>query len=1224
MRSLLNYLEDVPLTRLLSLVLAIILVCTLSIIGIIAAHFASRIMTSVVEEAARHSALEIQSETDHFLEIADQSVKNTALAFRANRVNINNPDTLSRYLWDRAIDKNSDLVSAIYYASEQGHIMSVSVPELDDQYHQPRVRYSSGKADLMGHEYALSANGALGQVIRELGQIDPRTRPWYRQARQADGEAVWSAVYQDYDSAHLVITRSLSVSSDDGTLLGVAAIDLYLEHFQDFLNSLSISRHSKAFIYNENRWLLASNVEEPDRLKGGGLRHVSRSIDPTIRAAYEAITQLPSTIDTTGSSLIPANLEGVTGHLFIRDVGRDYGVNWKLVMFLPSADFIGSTGKDVYLLIFLILVVVSACIATIFGFLTLVVSPLNRLTADAKRIAAGQFDVPIRSHSKNEVGELSRFIANMQAKLKTNIAHLKEANMLLKRENNRIETTLGSLDDGVITFGEDGTIQFMNRAAERKTGCSIKIARGSSIRILGNASRSEPSQRRFQNAIAQAMEGYEQQNRATLTTLYQDDSGISVSCRLTALIDSQQRPQGALLVFNELTELLQLKLEHEQTVAVHRQLAHVVEETANEIYVVEPDTFRITMMNRTARVNLGYTLKESQRLTLQDTVHEFETTFPTELINDFTSGHLSRKVIDTIHYRKDGSLYPTETRLHYVSDTNPPYFALIAQDTTERLSQIQDLLLRDRAIAAIDVGVFIIEQNKMSVLYVNQAMTAITGYPVQELIGRSPSVFAAGEDENGNPTDPWQRSKTDSLLQFNQRCQRKDTSHYEAELSLSYMRDTNGQVTHCIGIIEDVSGRMAAEKKLRHAQKFDAIGRLSGGIAHDFNNLLNIVSGRLEFLSALASDEACKLHIQEAERAANMGARLTRRLLAFARQGPMEQDVINLNEVLSDTLIMLETTLANRISVKTDLEMDLWPVHTDRSAIENAVINLTINARDAMPAGGTVVIRTDNASIKTTVGLKPAIKAGDYVCLSITDSGNGMNQETLSQIFEPFFTTKEPGKGTGLGLASIFGFARQSGGDVIAESSLESGTSITIYLPRYTGDIPVAQIRGNSAQRHEAGKFDDDSRRKPEVKQIRVLVVEDNLQVLELTNARMRALGLNVNSVSSGVQAIEHINQGHAYDLLFCDVILENGISGYEVADKMYSQNQACKILLTSGFSEAMLMPEQDSSSDWPILEKPYRAAQLESTINALFADSPALCHPSVSRAPATAEDLDR
>ncbi|MGQ7847115.1 PAS domain S-box protein [Granulosicoccus sp. 3-233] len=1208
MRSLRAHIENVPLTRLLVLAFATILLCAIAIIVLISFYFADRIMSSVAEQAARNSALEIQSRTERFLTIADQTIKGTAQAFSAGRVSIDAPDTLSRFLWDQAQHQNAELVSDIYFASEQGHIMSISVPDLQASPLSPRVKFASPDTEQLGLEYLLAATGSLDTISRRLMKIDPRTRPWYRQAVDADGTPVWSDVYQDYDSEHLMLTRSVTVKDDDGVLLGVAAIDMSLSHFRNFLQSLNIDEKGGVFLFNEQGQLLASTHGNRSPIRQEADAQTEDSADPLTRTAYEFLSESTATTNLEGDSdRQTIRLAGQDGYLFKRPIGQQSGVDWTLIMFLPTTDFLESAGKQSHVLLPLIFIVVLIGIAFMLGFLQLVITPLKSLTADARKIAAGQFDVPITSDSANEVGELSRSIANMQQRLKTSIAHLKDANLLLKRENHRIETTLGSLDDGVITFDVDGNIQFMNKAAERKTGWSINLCRGMNFDRLWSEADNSPTTQHFRNAIHKALSGYQKHSENTITTLYHDESGVSVSCRLTALLDRLSRPQGAVLVFNELSELLQLKREYEQTIADHRQLSHVVEETANEVYVVEPLTFRITMMNRTARTNLGYSLEESKQLTLHETIDSFQETFPPELLDGVTSNRMSRTVIDTMHRRKDGSLYPTETRLHYIPDETPPYFALIAQDMTDRRRQMQDLLLRDRAIAALDVGVFIMEQEKKRLLYVNTAMTSITGYRSDELLGNTLETFTGNEADTGPVEQLLAQHGSRPLQQFDLICRRKNASSYAAELSLSHIRDITGKATHCIGIMEDVTSRKSAEERLRHAQKFDAIGRLSGGIAHDFNNLLNIISGRLEFLSNMADDETQRLHVQEAERAAEMGARLTRRLLAFARQSPLEPSIINLNRLVVETLSILQTSLNNRVSVTSDLETELWQVHTDRSEIENAVINLTINARDAMPAGGTIIIRTDNVSLLSPADQNLSLTPGDYVSLSVTDTGSGIDKETLSQIFEPFFTTKDPGKGTGLGLASLFGFVRQSRGDVVAESAVGTGTSITIYLPRYASPPPSETATPARHRSGGTGRPDTPARLRLKNMALSVLVVEDNQQVLELTEARLRLLGLSVTSIRTGADAIDYIDIGHDHDLLFCDVALENGIRGYEVAKRMQQQDRRCRILLTSGFSESMLTDEHES--DFPVLQKPYGVDALAEAILELFADETSDSH---------------
>ncbi len=1201
MDSILRRLENVPLTRLLVIAFAVILLCCISAIAIISLYFADRIMSSMSEQSARHSAQSLQTRTGHFLGIADRTIRNTALSLQAGRTRIDRPETLSRFLWEQTINADSALKSDIHVVSASGHFMSsrLSYPQDGDPY--PTVISGGPDTDFIGLERALRENGTLGSTLRKLDKQDPRNTAWYRQAIMANGAPVWSDADSAADTGRRLPIRSVSVLDDNGTLAGVVALNLSWRHLDHFLKTLVFDEGGSVFLFDGNHQLLgASEMIKLD--PAASIQRDNTNPDPRIRTALDALagsSAAHGVDDEPLPSLVSSS--DTDDHLFIIPIGSELGADWRMVAFLPSTGFLASAGKETTLLLALTVAVLLVGSALTLVFVQLIVKPLKSLTSDARQVAAGQFSLPIKNDAANEVGELSRSIDDMRQKLKTSISHLRDANGLLKRENNRIETTLSSLDDGVITFGVDGTIQFMNKAAERKTGWTIGKVRGCTVEDVRKSGSATDTTAvlRFHEAIRQAMKGYDRLSRSTITTLHQDDSGASISCRLTALTDRREAPQGAVLVFNELSELLELKLRHEKTIADHRQLSHLVEETDHEVYVVEPATFRITMMNKTARTNLGYNKADAEKLTLRETIIDFEKTFPLELLDGVSINRLSGTVVETTHRRKDGSQYPTETRLYYVPDETPPYFALIAQDTTERRRRMQDLLLRDRAIEVLDVGVFILSQESGCLLYANTAMTTITGYQTAELIGRGPEVFIGSTYADGPEYQPWSTRAPQPLHQYNLTCYRKNSSSYAAELSLSYIRDNSGKATHCIGIVEDVTSRISAEESLRQAQKFDAIGRLSGGVAHDFNNLLNIISGRLEFLSNAVEDKVQRLHIAEAESAAEMGARLTRRLLAFARRSPLEPSVVNLNRLVIEALSVLKASLTGRVSVTSDLDADLWDVRTDRSEIENAVINLAINARDAMPRGGTIRIRTCNATISTPARQRLNVSPGDYVCLSVTDTGNGIDRETLSRMFEPFFTTKEPGKGTGLGLASLFGFTRQSGGDVIAESTLGSGTSISLYLPRHvqTGTESIAPSTPPVTKAHTSHR--QHLRENLKRRNLSVLIVDDNQQVLKLTEARMTGLGMRVTSIGSGAQAFDHIRAGHHHDMLFCDVALEDGISGYEVAEKMLQADSRCRILLTSGFSESML--SDDFQSDFPVLQKPYGVDALAAAIIQLF-----------------------
>lgn len=1248
--QIMSYLKNVPLPRLLGLTFAIILLSSVILCGFIARHFITRWVDSVVAQAAVNSMETIRREVEGVLDDIDQYVSETAREVSAGRIRIDSTESMSRYLWDSSQSVQAKWMSSIQYATQQGQMMAIAMPTADTQGKPVLIHHIDPTDDAsVLQEYSLDELGHPDQRLGSQEAVDPRSEDWYRQALQANGTAIWTDGSSDPDGNHRMITRSRAVFSDSGELLGVAAASLYLDHLQTILGSRDLDDGSR---------ILLSSTE--DDLQDRMITSVSGPLLANSLSAEEG-QEMRALIVGSNTHLDPVlnnreqvamhahEIDGRRGYLLVRPVGHEQGVRWELAMFMPFERYLGTASREIVPLLLLVGLVSLAGMAIMQGLLKLVVDPLKNLTTDARQIAEGNFDLQLQGGHGNEVGVLTDAIRHMQRRLKTAIEYLRQSNVLLKREYLRIETTLDSLDDGVITFTDTLAVQFMNKAAARKTGWSIKHIRGSRLPSVSRPDKYDPRQLRMQDAVRSALQGFDLHSGNSINSLFPEGSRKPVTCRLIPLSDDLQRSQGALLVFNELSDLLQLQQEHERTLADRRQLAYVVEETANEIYVVEPDGFRVTMMNRTARTNLGYDPEEAEHLTLYDIVAEFRKSFPLQMFSDFKSGRLTSMLLDTVHIRRNGSRYPAETRLHFIDDSTEPYYALIAQDTTERQLHMEDVLLRDRAMASLEVGVFIIDETSGNVRYVNQALSKITGYSATELIGSAPQRFLGNEGAERLKAGIGYKGPGKPNQHVELRCKRKSGSEFCAELSISHIHGSSGAVTHGIGILDDISDRTAAEARFRQLQKFDAIGRLSGGVAHDFNNLLNVISGRLEFLATLPLDAAARVHVVEAEKAADMGARLTRRLLAFARQGDLIMTSVDLNELICDTLSILKTSLAEQVSIHMDLESDLWVVHTDRSQIENAVINLAINARDASTDGGQIRLKTENVRISIDQNTRLSLAPGDYVHLSVSDSGVGMDEETLLRVFEPFFSTKGPGKGTGLGLASIFGFVRQSGGDIVAESTSGVGTVISLYLPRYQGLVETDRsslsdtIDSHLSQRRSAREAQDtmtdepfDStleiddlpmkqasldnairdqwrdRQSPSANvsstndEVRLLVVEDNPEVMQVTRSRLQALGYSLRCVEQGREAMRLIEHGESFDLLFCDIVLGDEISGYDIAQAMQQHQPDCRILLTSGFSEAMLSSEKRTSHVWPVLQKPYRNSQLQQSISELL-DQPLL-----------------
>ncbi len=388
----------------------------------------------------------------------------------------------------------------------------------------------------------------------------------------------------------------------------------------------------------------------------------------------------------------------------------------------------------------------------------------------------------------------------------------------------------------------------------------------------------------------------------------------------------------------------------------------------------------------------------------------------------------------------------------------------------------------------------------------------------------------------------------------------------------------------------EIQQREQTQQQLVRAQRLEAFGQLTGGVAHDFNNLLTVIGGNLELLGERLSDDSQRKPLRRALDAVEMGARLTQRLLSFARRNRLEPEVLDLNEEIVTVIDLLRRALGEAITISSVLAPQLWRVRADASQVENAILNLAINARDAMPHGGRLIIETANATLDSSFPLSiqgDRIAPGEYVRVSISDTGTGMGPDVLARAFEPFFTTKEPGKGTGLGLASTYGFARQSGGHVTIYSELGKGTTVNLYLPRSRSETETSREAGPSEPHAARSKH--------------ILVAEDHPVVRETTIERLEGLGHRVTACESGSAAIEILQSRADIDLVFSDVVMAGGVSGFDLAEWIAKNQPGMRVLLTSGFTDELARDGATHATMTPLLRKPYATAELAIAIGKAF-----------------------
>ena len=521
---------------------------------------------------------------------------------------------------------------------------------------------------------------------------------------------------------------------------------------------------------------------------------------------------------------------------------------------------------------------------------------------------------------------------------------------------------------------------------------------------------------------------------------------------------------------------------------------------------------------------------------------------------------------------------------------HPEGYTIFFRDVSEERQAHRSLIEGQRSLQAArqtnqrifetTLDLILVVDRQGNIVQVSPSTEVILGYKPAELVGHNAIEFLFAEDLERTRNEMRLARRGREMRNFETRYVHKNGR--VVTLAWTGIWAESEQQHFFIG--RDMTERIAAEERLRRAQRLESIGQLTGGIAHDFNNLLTVVIGSLDLLQdRLERGSQVARFAETALKASLRGANLTRQLLAFARRQTLDPKTVNFNDRVTGIIDILQRTLGEEIEIKTSLAPDLWAAFVDPAQLESAVLNLAINARDAMPGSGRLVIETANKTVDAQyVAMNIEAMPGDYVMLAVSDTGTGMPPEVVARAFEPFFTTKPTGQGTGLGLSMIYGFVRQSQGHVQIYSEIGHGTSVRLYLPRALAGTPAAA----------EAKAEDETmpRAKPGE---RILAVEDNTDVRRVVTAQLDELGYRFVEAANGATALAAIERGEPFDLLFTDVVMPGGMSGFELARAARKLRPELKVLLTSGFPKMSHTDTDEGREFAHMLIKPYRKSEL-------------------------------
>lgn len=480
--------------------------------------------------------------------------------------------------------------------------------------------------------------------------------------------------------------------------------------------------------------------------------------------------------------------------------------------------------------------------------------------------------------------------------------------------------------------------------------------------------------------------------------------------------------------------------------------------------------------------------------------------------------------------------------------------------------------------------------------YVNPAFEKLTGYAKHEVLGQTPRLLKSGEQGADVYRELWTTIQAGKIYRSVMINRKKSGESFIVEKTITPVRDSSGRIAHYISNDRDISERRRLEATLFQAQKMDAIGLLAGGVAHDFNNLLMVISSYAELMQdSIGPGHRLHRNVLEILSAARRATDLTRQLLAFGRKQAQTLQVLDLNNILRDVSKMLTRVVGEDVELAIQLDLDLGKVKLDPVQVEQVVMNLAANARDAMPKGGKLTIATRNVELdEDYVHVRTIVPSGRYVMLEVSDSGDGIDSEHLPHIFEPFYTTKEQGKGTGLGLATVYGIVKQSGGFIWVYSEPGMGTTFKAYFPRVEQSAQVSppgdsEIEPHALRGHET-----------------LLLVEDENAVRHPACEFLRQCGYCVIEGRDALHAVEqaHEHSGHI-DLMITDVVMP-GMSGGQLTELLLERYPDMKVLFMSGYSERVVLRHQIFAPQTNFLQKPFTLRALAAKIRKVLGNTAA------------------
>ncbi|MBR0794196.1 PAS domain S-box protein [Bradyrhizobium jicamae] len=816
--------------------------------------------------------------------------------------------------------------------------------------------------------------------------------------------------------------------------------------------------------------------------------------------------------------------------------------------------------------------------------------PITRLTAAVERVTEkGTAAIPV--NALGETGVLARAFARVmdEANAKTvalerEVAEHRRTEVARDHhaERERLFTAaVESSNDAIITEQLDGTISGWNPAAGRLFGYSEAEAVGQNVALI------VPPDRRAEIGDIMRRIGWGERIEQNETVLMRKDGApVEVSLSVSPI----KAMSGAIIGISKTARDISERNRNEQALWQQAEERRRIFETSQDLIMVLNSRGEVVQISPSCKIILDYRPEDLIGRSGANFIHPDDLERSQADIRALRRGQ-QPKISDARCVHRSGR----EVWLSWLGVWSEPVkrFYLVGRDMTESRKSQERLresaqLARGIINGALDAFVQI-SQNGVIRDWNTQAETMF-GWSRDEAIGRN--VF----ELMGRPGGPLRtalagflQSGGEQVRQPRREVQiwRRDGTEFTAELSITALKTRDGFVFN--GFIRDLTDKIAAEDRIRQSEKMEAVGLLTGGIAHDFNNILTVITGTIEILADAVKNEPQLAAITRMiDEAASRGADLTQQLLAFARKQPLEPREIDINTLIVDTAKLLRRTLGEQVDIRTSFEDEKCLAVVDPNRLANALLNLALNARDAMPHGGRLTVETASVLLdESYTGLHGDVRPGPYAMIAVSDTGVGIASDMLDKVFDPFVTSKGPGKGTGLGLSMVYGFVKQSAGHIKIYSEEGHGTTIRLYLPPASGAATVAEAAAPSDLEggHET-----------------ILVVEDDKLVRDYVLAQLHGLGYVTLEAANAKEALAIVEAGTPFDLLFTDVIMP-GLNGRQLAERIFTMKPELRVLYTSGYTENAIIHHGRLDEGVLLLPKPYRKSELAAMIRKALAD---------------------